>query len=311
VRQGGGRKRALFGRWHTNRFYAIPYLLSPGRHPLLEVHTDAYVPSTTRLGGGSPSVLLVGGASGAGKTAWASSLALTTALAHAGSFVPASSAVIGLTDRIFFAGAACRGRGGLAAGAGGAGGALAASLGRAAAALRHATDRSLVVFDELGSGTLAADGAGLVAAAARALAARGARAAVTTHFAELLTPGVLPDTPSLGHAHLAVLEGGGSGGGPLLLRRLAAGKGDGRSFGLACAAAEGVPGPVIQRAGMVAAALMGGAAVPADAAVAAARAAASASVRAALQALAALPDEIGEEDGGACADALRAAAAVE
>ena len=273
---------------------------TPGRHPLTELAVDTYIPSDTSLAAtpSSPSAALAFGANGSGKSTWVTSLAVTTLLAHAGSFVPATRAVIGLTDRIFFAGggASVGDRAGTGPRAGG--GALAASLGRAAAALRLATPQSLVILDELGAGTLAADGAGLVGATLRALAHRRVRTAATTHYGELACESVLDAAAAgIGLHHLAVAteeEGEGSCG-PLLLHRLAPGPGDGRSFCLAAAAAAGVLTTVLARADAIVTALAAGAAVAADESV---ECDASGGVRGLLQAVAALGAVTEEEAAG-------------
>lgn len=210
--------------------------------------------------------------------------------------MPAASARIGLTDRIFFVagGATSRDRAGPRC----SNGALAASLGRAAAALALATPASLVILDELGAGTLAADGAGLVGATVRSLAARRVRAAATTHYGELASERVLErGDGGVGLYHLAVAEGDGTG--PLLLHRLALGPGDGRSFCLAAAAAGGVPAPVIARADAIAAALAAGEAVEPDPAV---EGGACADIRGVLEAVAGLA-RVTEEDGQLTEDA--------
>ena len=194
------------------------------------------------------------------------------------------------------------------------GGALAASLGRAAAALRLATPHSLVVLDELGAATLAADGAGLVGATLRALAARRVRTAATTYYGELACESVLDAREAgIGLHHLAVAteEKGGGNHGPLLLHRLAPGPGDGRSFCLAAAADAGVPAFVLARADAIATALAAGAAVAADESV---EGDTSLAVRGLLQAVAALGSVTEEKAAGGltqeAADVLAGAAVV-
>lgn len=107
--------------------------------------------------------------------------------------MPARSAVVGVADRLFVVGPGCSSSSSFSSSSSSAaaalgpmqGGSLARSLALVASALRLSTRRSVVVLDELGAGTLSADGAGLAAAAAASLGARGARALLPTHHGEL------------------------------------------------------------------------------------------------------------------------------
>jgi DNA mismatch repair protein MSH5 len=199
-----------------------------GRHLLAEQVLDdgAFVPNDTDMEESAGRVVVVTGPNGSGKSVYARQVALIAFLAHVGSFVPAEEATVGLVDRIFTRVASHEAA------------AVPQStflidLSQAAAMLRLATPRSLLILDEFGKGTAATDGAALVCAAAAALAAApvAPRTLICTHFAEALDPALLPRAPQLAFRTMAVLVGGaapGGGGG---------GGGDGDTEAAAAAAA--------------------------------------------------------------------------
>jgi DNA mismatch repair protein MSH5 len=181
-----------------------------GRHLLAEQVLDdgAFVPNDTDIEESAGRVVVVTGPNGSGKSVYARQVALIAFLAHVGSFVPAEEATIGLVDRIFTRVASHEAA------------AVPQStflidLSQTAAMLRLATPRSLLILDEFGKGTAAADGAALVCAAAAALAAApvSPRTLLCTHFAEALDPALLPRAPQLAFRTMAVLVGGASPGG--------------------------------------------------------------------------------------------------
>ena len=212
--------------------------------------------------------------------------------------MPAASAVVGVADRLFAVGPGCSSSGSpsgarplcsLAAALGPvAGGSLARSLASVASALRLSTKKSIVVLDELGAGTLSADGAGLAAAAAASLGAKGARALLPTHHGELAQSSLMS---RLGEFDLGSGLGGSGGSSSLaggvgvasmkvlvreveeeegeenksksrnktrlvtpLFRLEPAPDGPAPAYGLAAAAAAGMPAAVVRRAAEVAAA---------------------------------------------------------
>ena len=162
--------------------------LPDGEAPTDDDDDDAS-PTEPSYGARRPRVVVITGPTQSGKSCYAYAMATIAFLAHAGSFVPAASATVGLADRVF---------------------ALAASadqlatrdhrstftrdVDRVSRAIRAATARTILVVDEFGKGTRSADGAGLLCGFVRALAEAeaGPRAFVTTHFAEVADETLVP-----------------------------------------------------------------------------------------------------------------------
>ncbi len=217
--------------------------ITAGRHPVLE-HTLAseLVPNDVALGTpDSPARLaILTGPNMAGKSTYIRQTALLTLLAHAGSFVPAQRAVIGLTDRIF-----CRVGADDALHAGQS--TFMVEMTETAAILAGATDRSLVILDEIGRGTGTLDGLALAWAIAERLCGESnspaPRTLFATHYHELTT---LADTRPQSATNLcvAVREWHEE---IVFLHRITPGTAD-RSYGVHVARLAGVPAPVIERA---------------------------------------------------------------
>ncbi len=232
--------------------------ISQGRHPVLDERLgERFVPNDLELGrrveAGSPndngtpsaepggSLALITGPNMAGKSTFIRQTALLVLLAHTGSFVPAERATIGLCDRIFtrvgaddalFAGQST----------------FMVEMTETANILHHATERSLVVLDEIGRGTSTLDGLSLAWAIAEALAQtsderRGPRTLFATHYHELtrleeLMPGRVTNL------HVAVREWEDQ---VVFLHRILPGRTD-RSFGLHVAKMAGIPASALARA---------------------------------------------------------------
>ena len=149
---------------HARRFHwAAPVLserpivkIGKGRHPVVETVIETYVPADCVMGDGRRCLIITGPNMG-GKSTYMRSVALITLLAWMGSFVPAESAEIGPIDRIHTRiGASddlARGRS-----------TFMVEMTEAAAILHQATDRSLVLMDEIGRGTSTFDGLSLASA---------------------------------------------------------------------------------------------------------------------------------------------------
>jgi DNA mismatch repair protein MutS len=120
-----------------------------GRHPVLETALEAeggFVPNDLELGGeGAPEIALITGPNMSGKSTYLRQAALIVLMAQAGSFVPARSAVVGLTDRVYT-------RIGLYDRIGSGESTFMTEMVETAHILHHATPRSLVLLDELGRG---------------------------------------------------------------------------------------------------------------------------------------------------------------
>ncbi|MEL7474059.1 MAG: DNA mismatch repair protein MutS, partial [Planctomycetota bacterium] len=172
-------------------------------------------------------------------------VALLTLLAHAGSFVPADRATIGLTDRIFTrVGADDALHQGQST--------FMVEMTETAGILHHATGRSLVVLDEIGRGTSTLDGLSLAWAIAEALsgsgAARGPRTLFATHYHEL-TDLETRARDRVTNLHVAVREWTTPEGEQevVFLHQIEPGKTD-QSYGLHVARLAGLPRGVIDRA---------------------------------------------------------------
>ncbi len=135
-----------------------------GRHPVVEAMNlgERFVPNDTRLDGEANQILMITGPNMAGKSTYMRQVALITLMAQAGSYVPASSATIGIADRIFTrVGAGDN----LAKGQS----TFMVEMMETAHILRTASNKSLVVLDEIGRGTSTFDGLSIAWAVAEFL----------------------------------------------------------------------------------------------------------------------------------------------
>ena len=214
-----------------------------GRHPVLEElqRDPPFIPNDCRLDPQASQIVLLTGPNMGGKSTYLRQCALITLIAHAGSFVPASEAEIGLTDRIFTrVGASDM----LARGES----TFMVEMTETANILHHATPRSLVILDEVGRGTATFDGLSLAWAIVEFLHDREDRAALVlfaTHYHELTELGRM--LPRLVNRSMAVKEWRGS---ILFLHRVADGPAD-HSYGIHVAQLAGVPDEVCRRAEQV------------------------------------------------------------
>src|SRR5690606_2148874 len=153
-----------------------------GRHPVVEraLGTESFVPNDVRLDRSEQQILVITGPNMAGKSTILRQTAIIVLMAQAGSFVPASRARIGVADRIF-----CRvgASDDIAKGQS----TFMVEMVETAAILHGATERSLVVLDEIGRGTSTFDGLSIAWAVAEHLHDRvGARTLFATHYHELV-----------------------------------------------------------------------------------------------------------------------------
>ncbi|KAL4443274.1 hypothetical protein ABPG75_011011 [Micractinium tetrahymenae] len=178
-------------------------VIEGGRHLLTEQLVDTFIPNDTAMRAGRDRIQVVTGPNFSGKSCYAKQVALITFLAHVGSFVPAASARIGLCDRIFTR-VASREAAALPQSA------FMIDLTQVASMLHLGSERSLLIIDEFGKGTLAADGVGLLCATLRHLASLPAppRVVLCTHFSEVLQPRFLPRSPQLSFLTMQVLVEG-------------------------------------------------------------------------------------------------------
>jgi DNA mismatch repair protein MutS len=213
-------------------------LIRGGRHPVVEHHLadgERFVPNDTTLDADQRLMILTG-PNMSGKSVYIRQVALIALLAQIGSFVPAAQAQIGLVDRIFVrAGASddiTQGRS-----------TFMVEMSETSYILHHATDRSLVVLDEVGRGTSTYDGMSIAWAVAEELHdAVGARTLFATHFHELTD--LTHHLNAARNYSLAVTQEGHR---VLFMRQLVPGGAD-KSYGIAVARLAGLPEHVIERA---------------------------------------------------------------
>jgi DNA mismatch repair protein MutS len=211
-----------------------------GRHPALEISLGRkLIPNSALLGPASqvnkPTLALITGPNMAGKSTYIRQNALIVILAHAGAFVPAHSATIGITDRIFTRiGASDELHLGQST--------FMIEMLEAARILHQATERSLIVMDEIGRGTSTLDGLSLAWAIAEGLAARGCRTFFATHYHEITS--LADRLPRITNLHVTVREWEN---GIVFLHKIAAGRAD-RSYGIHVARLAGLPLDVVARA---------------------------------------------------------------
>jgi DNA mismatch repair protein MutS len=211
------------------------------RHPVVEasLRDSRFVPNDVRLGGEAPPLALITGPNMSGKSVYLRQAAILAVLAQAGSFVPAASARVGLVDRVFTRVGASDD---LAAGRS----TFLVEMSETANILHNATERSLVLLDEVGRGTSTFDGVSLAWAITEHLAARvRARTLFATHYHELTELAAL--VPGVRNLHCAVREWQD---GIVFLRRIEEGGTD-RSYGLHVAKIAGIPREVVARAAEV------------------------------------------------------------
>ncbi len=210
--------------------------IEDGRHPVVEAAAETpFVPNSVELDD-QRRMLIITGPNMGGKSTYMRQTALITLLAHVGSFVPAAKVRIGPIDRIFT-------RIGAADDLAGGRSTFMVEMTEAANILHNATERSLVLMDEIGRGTSTFDGLSLAWATAEYLAQKvRAFTLFATHYFELTA---LPETvPTTANVHLDAVEHGDS---IIFMHAVKPGPAS-QSYGLQVAALAGVPRHVITRA---------------------------------------------------------------
>jgi DNA mismatch repair protein MutS len=255
--------KAVARGWVRPTMAEAPVLsIHAGRHPVLDETLGAsFVPNDVELGvdldaapgaqappagpEGRARLALITGPNMAGKSTYIRQTALLCLLAHAGSFIPADRATIGVIDRIFTRiGADDALHAGRST--------FMVEMIETASIVNHATDRSLVVLDEVGRGTSTLDGLSLAWAIAEHLAgtpgAPGPRTLFATHYHELTDLAErFPDR--VRNLHVAVREwpAGDDHAQIVFLHRILPGRTD-QSYGLHVARLAGMPANVVARA---------------------------------------------------------------
>ena len=207
-----------------------------GRHPVVEAAArEPFVPNDCALDGEKQQVVIITGPNASGKSTFLRQVALIVLMAQIGSFVPARSAQIGLTNRIFTRVGA---QDDLATGQS----TFTVEMNETANILNNATPRSLVILDEVGRGTSTYDGLSIAWAVAEFLHERGPKTLFATHYHHLNE--LEERLPRVKNYRIAVREDGDH---ILFLRRIIRGGTD-KSFGIQVARLAGLPPAVIQRA---------------------------------------------------------------
>ena len=211
-----------------------------GRHPVIEAMGlgERFVPNDVELDNGENQILIITGPNMAGKSTFMRQVALITLMAQIGSFVPAAQARIGVTDRIFTRVGATDN---LARGQS----TFMVEMTEAAQILRNATQRSLVILDEIGRGTSTFDGVSIAWAVAEFLHDSESHAAKTlfaTHYHELTELAVTRNR--IKNFNIAVREWNEQ---IIFLRKIVPG-GTSHSYGIQVARLAGIPLEVIERA---------------------------------------------------------------
>jgi len=209
--------------------------IEQGRHPVVENQIERFIANDCGFNA-ERKLLLITGPNMGGKSTFMRQVALITLLAYVGSFVPATSAVIGPIDRIFT-------RIGAADDLAGGRSTFMVEMTESAAILNNASENSLVLMDEVGRGTSTFDGLALAWAIAKHLIeVTRSFTLFATHYFELTQ---LPELhASASNVHLSAVEHKDS---IVFLHAVQAGPAS-QSYGLQVAQLAGVPAPVIRAA---------------------------------------------------------------
>ncbi|MDP3488121.1 MAG: DNA mismatch repair protein MutS [Bacillota bacterium] len=210
--------------------------ITGGRHPVVEriVGTHAFVPNDTELSRGE--IAVITGPNMAGKSTYMRQVALIVLMAQIGSFVPVEKAEIGLVDRVFTrVGAADDLYSGQST--------FMVEMTETGLALSEATERSLILFDEVGRGTSTYDGMALAQAIMEYVHEKvKARTLFSTHYHELTS--LADNLARCRNYTVAILDRGRE---VIFLRRVQQGKAS-KSYGIHVAELAGLPRMVTERA---------------------------------------------------------------
>ena len=213
--------------------------IKDGRHPVVEqvMHNDMFIANDTFLDTRRRRISVITGPNMAGKSTYMRQTALIVLMAQMGSFVPASSADIGIVDKIFT-------RVGASDDLSSGQSTFMVEMSEVANILKNATPRSLLILDEIGRGTSTFDGLAIAWSVIEYISSRlgGARTLFATHYHELTEL-----EGKIGGVHnycIAVKEKGED---IVFLRKIVKGGAD-KSYGIQVAKLAGVPDEVLKRA---------------------------------------------------------------
>ena len=211
--------------------------ITDGRHAAMEVilGPNEFVPNAIEIGDGGTTLMIVTGPNMAGKSTYMRQCAIIVLLTQMGSFVPAKSAEIGLVDRIFtrvgaFDDLTARQS------------TFMVEMIETANILNNASERSLVILDEIGRGTSTFDGMALAWAVAERIVQMKTRTLFATHFHQLTD--MAKQYHGVKNVHTLAKESGDT---IVFLHKVVDGGTD-RSYGVQVAALAGVPNEVVKRA---------------------------------------------------------------
>jgi DNA mismatch repair protein MutS len=212
-----------------------------GRHPVLDrkLAGESFVPNDINLDGTQDTIMVITGPNMAGKSTYIRQVALLILMAQMGSFIPAKEAVIGTVDRIFTRVGASdelsRGQS-----------TFMVEMNETANILNNATERSLIILDEVGRGTSTFDGVSIAWAITEYIYQHiHARTLFATHYHELTELALL--FAGIKNFNIAVKEWGDE---IIFLRKIVEGGTD-KSYGIHVARLAGIPREVIQRARII------------------------------------------------------------
>ena len=213
-------------------------VIKDGRHPVLDQNLveEKFVPNDTELDGENLRLAIVTGPNMAGKSTYIRQVALIVLMAQIGSFVPAASAEIGVVDRIFTRVGAnddlTRGQS-----------TFMVEMNETANIVNNASERSLVILDEIGRGTSTFDGLSIAWSVAEFLHDKiKARALFATHYHELTK--LAEDRSGVCNLNVAVREWNEQ---IIFLRKIVPGGAD-KSYGIQVARLAGLPKEILDRA---------------------------------------------------------------
>ncbi len=214
--------------------------IEDGRHPVVEkmIAGERFVPNTIRLDDAENQILIITGPNMAGKSTILRQVALLVLMAQMGSFVPAASASISVTDRIFTRVGALDN---LSSGQS----TFMVEMEETANIMNNAGSKSLIIMDEIGRGTSTFDGLSIAWAVAEYLhdlCGTGVKTLFATHYHELTDLAQIK--PRIKNYNIAVKEWNDE---IIFLRKLVEG-GTNRSYGIQVARLAGIPGKIIKHA---------------------------------------------------------------
>jgi DNA mismatch repair protein MutS len=217
---------------------SLRLVIKDGRHPVLDQNLvdEKFVPNDTELDGETIRMAIVTGPNMAGKSTYIRQVALIVLMAQIGSFVPAEGAEVGLVDRIFTRVGASddltRGQS-----------TFMVEMNETANIINNATERSLVILDEIGRGTSTFDGLSIAWSVAEFLYEKiRARSLFATHYHELTK--LAEDRKGVCNLNVAVREWNEQ---IIFLRKIIPGGAD-KSYGIQVARLAGLPKEVLDRA---------------------------------------------------------------